>query len=246
MKKIILYVLCLFILVGCSNKKEDVVLKEKFLIGHTLEDGRVIHFSFDVPYNNSYISEALINKEITIDEFLNNLDYLSTLNDGGSTLYEYNLDSKVYGEEKFYVITCNSLNNIRDIYVAKYKENLIYNCSKKIDDLDGVSMIIKEGTLTSVGAIVIIKDNSDRDNIYGDSYTIEKMEDSRWVKLESKHDMVFNSIGYTVGEDNIIEFDINWEYYYGKLESGKYRIIKDTSESGEGVRHYITVEFVIE
>ena len=36
---------------------------------------------------------------------------------------------------------------------------------------------------------------------------------------------------------------INWEWLYGKLVNGKYRVVKDTSEPGEGTRHYLTVEF---
>lgn len=49
-----------------------------------------------------------------------------------------------------------------------------------------------------------------------------------------------------VGEDNKLELDINWEWLYGKLNPGKYRIVKVISGVVDGVEHYITAEFVIE
>ena len=40
--------------------------------------------------------------------------------------------------------------------------------------------------------------------------------------------------------------NINWEWLYGELENGEYRLVKDTSEAGEEPTHYITTEFIIE
>lgn len=245
MRKILLFIISLILVTGCNDVNDNKQETEKFLIGHTLEDGRIIHFTFDVPYNNTYISEALSSNEITIDEFINNLEYLDSYNDGGSKIYQYNKDKKIYGKENFYVISCNSLDNIKDIYVAKYKESLSGVCSKNINEIENITMSIKEGTLTKTSATVIIKDISERDNIYGESFTIEKY-DHGWIELESKNDMVFNSIGYSVGKDNTLELDVKWDYFYGELKSEKYRILKDFSESGEGVRHYISAEFTIE
>ena len=56
--------------------------------------------------------------------------YLDSLKDGGSKIYKY--DSKInsnYGNTDFYVIECNSLDGIKDIYVAKYKNSLMDKCS---------------------------------------------------------------------------------------------------------------------
>lgn len=243
--------LCGFVLVmgsSCAIKNEEDYSEEKFMIGNTLDDGRVIHFAFDVPYGENGLSSALSDKDITIEEFIDKLDYISTLRDGGSNIYKYNRINKEFGTENFYVIECNSLDNIKDIYVAKYKKNLEDKCTIKIDDLDGVSMTIKDGTLTKTGVTVIIHDTSDRENIYGDEYRIDKKINNEWEELEIvfEGNYAWNSIGYTVGADNILEFDINWKTLYGKLDKGEYRIVKDTLEAGEGTSHYITVEFVIE
>lgn len=233
---------------GKQNEKQ--LKKEKFIIGHTLDDGRGIHFTFDVPYNDDSLSLALANNEISIDDFINRLDYIDTLNDGGSKLYKYNKNkelAKVFGNDDFYTIVCNSVDNIKDIYVAKYIENLNDKCTIKIDDLDGVLMTIKEETLTPSGATIIITDTSDRENIYGEPYRIDKFEDLTWKELNVivVGNYGWTSIGYTVGKDNKLELDINWKWLYGELKPGKYRLVKDTSEPGEGTTHYITTEFTI-
>ena len=198
-----------------SNEKQ-----EKFLIGHTFNDNRTIHFTFDIPYKDSFISDAFLTNEIELKYFLKNLDYIDTLNDGGSTLYKYNVNKKIFGNEEFYVINCNTLSDNKDIFVARYKETIRYICSDHIDDIDGITMVQKEGTLTNIGMSIIIKDNSNRENIYGESFYIEKYDNGIWKKLESKSDMIFNSIGYTVNNDKTLELYVNWEYFYGKLDNG--------------------------
>lgn len=233
-----------------ENIPENISEKETYMLGATLNDGRVIHFTFDVPYIyddiNSYVMDEITNDKLTIEEFISNLSLIDKLKDGGSKLYKYNKNKKIYGNEEFYVLECNSIDGIKDIYAAKYKENLDDKCSIKIDDLDGVSMIIKEGTLTRKGATIIITDTSNRENVYGESYRIGKKENGKWIALKPIiENYGFNSIGYLVDEDNKLELDINWEWLYGELENGEYRIVKDAQEVGEGTSHYITTEFVI-
>ena len=235
---------------GWQNIPENNSEKETYMLGATVDDGRVIHFTFDVPYiygaTNSYVMTEITNNKLSIEEFVSNLSLIDNLKDGGSQIYKYNKNKKIYGNDDFYVIKCNSIDGIKDVYVAKYRESLNDKCSVKIDDLDGVSMIIKDNTLTRKGATVIITDTSDRKNIYGESYRIDKKVNNKWTQLETIiENYVFTSIGYYVDEDNKLELDVNWDGLYGELEDGEYRIVKDTSEAGEGTSHYITTEFVI-
>lgn len=235
----------LFIVTGCVNEKNDE--KEEFMLSATVDDGRVIHFTFDVPHaKGDSVMNEISNARLTIDEFISNLELVDGLNDGGSKIYKYNRKNKVYGNEDFYVIECDNFDGIKDVFVAKNKENIINKCSIKIDDLDGVSMAIKDGSLTRVGATIIITDTSKRENIYGDYYRIDKWINGEWEELDTIIDnYAFNMIGYTVNSDNILELVVDWEWLYGKLEDGKYRIVKDTSEIGEGTKHYITAGFTI-
>lgn len=224
---------------------DKITTNEYFMLGNTLNDGRVINFTFDVPYKETGLNYALTYNEISVDDFVSKLEFVDELRDGGSKLYEYNKNTKIFGNENFYVMVCNSLDDIKDIFVAKNKEILSNKCYIKIDDLDGVSMTIKNDTLKNTGATLIIKDISSRKNIYGEDYELEIFKNGVWDKLAPINDITFNEIGYTVDKNNTLKLDVNWEYHYGKLKSGKYRILKGTLEVGEGTKHYITSEFTI-
>ena len=235
----------LLLLIGCSTNNKNTQ-EEHYMIGHTFDNNKVIHLAFDIPYNTESLSAAFSNQELTLNDFINKLDYIDTLKDGGSKIYKYNKINRIFGEKDFYVIVCNSFDDDHNIYVAEYKESLNDKCSIKIDDLKSVSMIIKEGTLTKTGTTIIITDKSGKNNIYGESYRIDKKESDKWVALEPIIDnYAWNTIGYTVDENNTLELNINWEWIYGTLKEGEYRLVKDTSEPGEEPPHYITTEFVI-
>lgn len=261
-KKIILIIVILLIcllftglILGNKDSEKTVLdndkdngnnIDEKFMYGHTFSDDRYISFTFSVPYYDGYLSEAFSNELISLDEFIGKLEYVSSLNDGGSKLYRYNSSNKIFGNDNFNVLVCNSFDGIKDTFVAKNIETLNGLCSIKINEIDGVSMNIKEGTLTRSGVVIIITDTSDRDNIYGEEYRLDRFIDGEWKMVDTIIDnYAFNSIGYKVNDNNQLEMKVNWEWLYGKLVNGKYRVVKDTSESGEGTRHYLTVEFDI-
>ena len=112
----------------------------------------------------------------------------------------------------------------------------------------GVTMQIKEGTLTNIGATVIITDISGKNNIYGESYKIEKYENNKWKELNPiiKESYFWNDIGYTIGPDNKLELNIQWKWLYGELPEGKYKLTKETSSPKETAKHYVSVEFEID
>lgn len=62
--------------------------------------------------------------------------------------------------------------------------------------------------------------------------------------------MNFNMIAYILKPKESRKITVDWEYYYGKLSPGKYRLIKDVfSESDipieESNKVYIGAEFEI-
>ena len=135
----------LFGLAGCDKQdlsvndpNEDNVM-ETFDIRYKLSDGRIISFAFNVPYNSSYLHRTFENNEITIDEFINRLELISDVNDGGSKLYKYNNDDKIFGNEDFYTLVCNSYMNIKDIFVAKNIDSLTNKCVTNVDELNNVN-----------------------------------------------------------------------------------------------------------
>lgn len=111
----------------------------------------------------------------------------------------------------------------------------------KVENIDGITMTIKEGTLTNTSATIIITDTTNNKNTYGSYYRIDKFENNQWQELEIIHkgNHAWTSIGYLVDKDNELEMDINWLVLYGELDKGTYRIVKEVNNK------YFKVEFQI-
>ena len=120
---------------------------------------------------------------------------------------------------------------------------LLIACSSKESiyqptELENVGVSVSD--ISATGATLIIKDTNEAYYTYGEWYVIEKEKDGTWYEVKSKvEDLCFDSIGYIPNEEKEIEFQINWEYTYGKLPSGHYRILK-TADS-----NIISAEFDI-
>ena len=64
----------------------------------------------------------------------------------------------------------------------------------------------------------------------GSFYTIQKLEDNGFVNVEylpHKYDIGWTSEAYIINKDSTTTWDINWEWLYGKLPAGQYRIGKE-------------------
>ena len=94
--------------------------------------------------------------------------------------------------------------------------------------------------VSSTGATVKIKDTNNDPYVYGEWYKIEKQKDGNWYDVKTViSDYGFNEIGYLPNNNGEVEFKIDWEWLYGKLPSGKYRLLKQVNSE------YISVEFDI-
>ena len=118
----------------------------------------------------------------------------------------------------------------------------------EFNPVDDVTMEIVEGTLTNTGATIVITDLSGENNTYGEWYRIDKLEDGKWYELEDivAGDVGWHMIGYSVGDDNQLTMDVDWEWLYGPLESGEYRIVKAFSGDNPYDIKYVAAEFTIE
>lgn len=111
---------------------------------------------------------------------------------------------------------------------------------QKTNQVDGVSIEIREGTLTNTGTTIIITDTTNKDYSYGEPYRIDKKENGKWREAPRViEDAFFNEPAYLPDENNEIVRKINWEWIYGKLKPGTYRFVTDASDEK------ISVTFVI-
>ena len=104
--------------------------------------------------------------------------------------------------------------------------------------IENVSIGIFGISLT--GATVIITDTNKEPYVYGEWYRIEKNIDGKWQEVKTvTNNYGFNEIGYLPDKNNAVKFVIDWEYLYGELSLGSYRILKQVNNQ------YISVEFSI-
>ena len=120
-------------------------------------------------------------------------------------------------------------NTAKDQDVITYEISEIANITMTIDNV------------TPTGATILITDNTGEENVYGEWYRIEKFENETWQEVEVvTENPVFTSIGYLLDENNQLELQVNWDWLYGSLNSGRYRLIKEINHK------YIAVEFTME
>lgn len=86
--------------------------------------------------------------------------------------------------------------------------------------------------------------------ITGESYYLVKIKNKRGKLVPTViKDYGFNAIAYIVPLNTDTEFKIDWEWLYGELKPGTYRLVKGFTEMRENGNHIDAeywVEFVIE
>lgn len=138
-------------------------------------------------------------------------------------------------------------NTLTDSTEAAYWEPTIYNT---VNNLNGIAMTIKGERASSTGLTLIFENNSDREFIYSEYFCLEKEINRKWYQvpiiIDSKYG--FNSVGHHLASRDGCELAINWEWLYGSLKTGKYRIVKDVQSltaSGKNDAYYLAAEFSI-
>lgn len=120
--------------------------------------------------------------------------------------------------------------------------------SDKVIEDNGISLTVKENTITKDGATFILSNNTDTSIIYGQYFELEIYKNNEWhvINLE----VLFDDIGYILNAQESKELDVNWKNTYVNLDSGKYRLIKKATfenQTGENYKEsfYISSEFEI-
>lgn len=87
--------------------------------------------------------------------------------------------------------------------------------------------------------------------IYGEEYKLEKLEGTSLTAVPMVvEDAAFNDVGYTIPLQGESEQKIDWEWLYGKLAPGTYRISKtvlkaDKSGASAASEYTLTAQFML-
>lgn len=119
-----------------------------------------------------------------------------------------------------------------------------------VNNLAGVTMTVKEGTVSYTGLTVVFENNSDDQCTYGEYFLLEKKINEIWYQVPVAVDgnYGFEDIGYDLDSGDSREWEINWDWLYGSLDTGEYRIVKDIlafrgTENYD--KYYLVAEFIV-
>lgn len=130
---------------------------------------------------------------------------------------------------------------------TKFTCSINVNEETELNEVEGVLMTIKKGTLTKTGTTIIITDTNKHKYTYGEEFRIDVKENDSWKELDQAEGVGFNLMGYLVDENNKLEMKQSWDKLYGDLPKGEYRLVKNVcvSEFCKNKKEF-SVEFVIE
>ena len=95
--------------------------------------------------------------------------------------------------------------------------------------------------VTPAGATVVIQDDNREPFVYGEWFAIEREKDGVWYEVRTKiSNYGFNEIGWLTDDRGGLTMTVDWEWLYGELPAGHYRILK---QAGTQV---IAAEFTVE
>jgi len=98
-----------------------------------------------------------------------------------------------------------------------------WNLEMELMDVSSTGLVVK---FVQTG----IFHGSDRGQLmYGTDYTLEKLEAGQWVAVEAlpqENPVGWATVGYTIGLNSIANHHIDWDWLYGQLPAGHYRIGK--------------------
>ena len=93
-----------------------------------------------------------------------------------------------------------------------------------------VNLVLKEGSLSKAGATFVLSNLTNKDYSYGQFYILQRKTDSGWEDVGTVIDnYYFDDLGYKLVANGNNEVVVNWEWLYGKLPNGDYRIFKEVS-----------------
>lgn len=118
-----------------------------------------------------------------------------------------------------------------------------------VNDFDGFSISVKEGSLSPQGLTLVFTNQSGVTGVYGEGFFLEKKIDGEWYEVPvQEEEYGFPDIGYELPPNETEDFTIDWEWLYGTLEAGEYRIViqvLNVREPGDYDNYYLSAEFNI-
>ncbi len=118
--------------------------------------------------------------------------------------------------------------------------------TEEVNTLEGVSLTMFK--YKDVEGELEIANDLDRELQAGEWFTIQREIDGEWYDLDYIAEIAFHQVAYSVPAGEGIAIPVKWEYMYGALPPGEYRIvtkIHDWRAPGDYDTYYLANEFEI-
>ena len=119
--------------------------------------------------------------------------------------------------------------------------------TEEVNTFDGAELIFAK--YTDIGGDLELINHSDRDLQYGEWFDIQRKVEGEWYSLSYViENLAFHQVAYLLpmGETSIKP--ITWEWMYGKLPPGEYRIVTEVDDyraPGDFDKYFLAEEFEI-
>lgn len=249
-KKITIVFFIIFIIIalffaGGFRKRTDVVLRDYSVT----EDGKIMTLNIEIESSMGYARDLKV-KQGGENKYITFYSTFGFLNSKIGAKSEYQIELNPYCTEIYFYKGDGGYNLVLQKNEITNEWEEINNKEQKKDNTydTPVTMNIKDGTLTSKGATIILKNNTDKEYCYEPVYYLEKKENGDWKKIELDEPLSWNSVIFTLKSREEIEINIDWSNTgYGILDKGQYRLSKSNfrekdSPSSIGFETYVEFE----
>lgn len=121
---------------------------------------------------------------------------------------------------------------------------------QSVNDIDGVTLNFNQETLSATGGTIVLINETNNQYSYGEAFFLEQKIEGDWFQVPvDTENYGFNDIGYLLPPLGFEEIEVDWEWIYGKLAIGDYRLVKeviDSRASGDYNQYDLAAEFTIE
>lgn len=113
---------------------------------------------------------------------------------------------------------------------------------------------LKAENVTSKGMTIVCTHSGGENTaeLYtGSYYVIQKSGKSGWMDVEylpQEYELAWTSEAWIINKEDTTQWDVDWEWLYGELSAGKYRIgkeIMNSRGSGDFDTEMVYAEFII-
>lgn len=218
-------------LVGCSSNKNIDKTNEIIDVGNDSTDDVALECYFEA------IVLEIDGNRLTVRP----VDNSNELRSSDKIVFSYDLSN--LGIEEGQTIGIVYDGEIAESYPAQ-----IFNVSHvgiveeiKVENVEDWGIELSVDSVTTSGLTLICNQTNSNSKFSTESFfKLEVFEDDEWKDVSyiiSEEEVAWDMMSYMIYPDEPTIWDINWEWIYGELSSGKYRIGKNIYKFDEVENH---------